>query len=73
MDFQSVLNTFFGLAGTGVLGFVGSIWKEHRQTRLDLDNLRVKVAGEYVTHTQLGEIKETLQRIEDRLNRMVDK
>lgn len=73
MDWQTVFN----LLGTGVLGLVGWFIKD---TKDDLKSItgaladfRVKVAEDYVTHNDLTDIKDSLRRIEDKLDGKADK
>ena len=63
-------------AGT-VLGLVGwfatTTRNEAKDLRSELTTFRLEVAKEYVTHTDLADIKNTLFRIETKLDAKADK
>lgn len=73
MDVQTLIN----LGAGGLLAFVG--WLSKRaitnldKVASDLYAFRLKVAEEYVTHTDLGDIKSTLRRIEEKLDGKADR
>jgi hypothetical protein len=73
MDWQNIMN----LGATVVVGviswFVKSTKDEQKETRHELQNFRLEVAKEYVTHTDLSDIKQTLFRIETKLDAKADK
>lgn len=80
MDWQTVFN----LIGTGVMGLIGYFVKDVRDelraahaanaaTKQTISDFRVKVAEDYVTHNDLGDIKATLVRIEQKLDGKADK
>jgi hypothetical protein len=80
MDWQILIN----IGATIVLGTVGyfvrgnvaeqkEAKREQQETRRELIDLRIKVAQDYVTHAALAEIKNTLIRIEGKLDDKADK
>ena len=73
MDWQPIFN----LLGAGVIAGVGWFLKgvidENKKTAETLGECRLDVARNYVTHGDLGDIKETLRRIEDKLDNKQDK
>jgi hypothetical protein len=72
-EWQPVIN----LGASTVLGIVGWFVKttrdDARQAQRDLNSFQLDVARNYVTHTQLGDIRELLVRIEEKLDRKKDK
>lgn len=80
MDFQTIFNLAVGV-GIPIMGW---LLKSARDAKTDLQQaidgakndltaFRIHVAMNYVTHTDLSEIKQVLQRIEDKLDRKADK
>ena len=73
MDWQILIN----IGATIVLGAVGWFVRgnvaEQKETKRELIDLRVKVAQDYVTHAALSDIKNTLVRIEGKLDGKADK
>jgi hypothetical protein len=73
MDWQPIIN----IGATAVLGFIGWFVKgvkdDQRAHEIALTSFRLEVAKEYVTHTDLGDIKSTLRRIEDKLDSKADR
>ena len=67
----------FNVLGAGVFAAIGWFVKglsdDIKQARQDINDHRVYVATNYVTHNHLADIKEALTRIEDKLDRKVDK
>jgi hypothetical protein len=72
-DWQPVFN----LLGTGVLAVVGyfvtRVIDDNKATAAALAAHQLDVARNYVTHTDLGDIKRTLERIENKLDGKADK
>lgn len=73
MDFQTLINIGASsvLAGIGYLTAAG--WARLRANESALTDLRIEIAKDYVTHTDLREIKEVLVRIETKLDGKADK
>ena len=73
MDWQPVFN----LAGMAVLSAIGWFLKgvidDAKTNREELTAHRLDVARNYVTHSDLGDIKRTLERIENKLDGKADK
>ncbi len=83
-DYQWAIN-LGALTVLGTIGyFVRTLIAEQKQvatqlvsdqkaTARDLSDLRLKVAQDYVTHAALHDIKQTLVRIEEKLDHKADK
>jgi hypothetical protein len=73
MDWQLLINIG---AGT-LLAWVGYMYRdaksEIRENGKSLHALALKVAQDYVTHAALTDIRQTLRRIEDKLDDKADK
>ena len=73
MDWQNVIN----LGATAVVGIIGWFVKSTKEEQRALDTrlteFRLEVAKEYLTHTDLDDIKKTLFRIETKLDAKADK
>ena len=73
MDWQTLIN----LGASGALGavawFVRASLAKQDRTAAELTELRVRVAQDYVTHSHLRDIKDSLIRIEGKLDTKVDK
>jgi hypothetical protein len=73
MDWQNIIN-LGASAVVGIIGwFVKSTKDEQKALREDHNAFRLEVAKEYVTHTDLGDIKQSLFRIETKLDAKADK
>jgi hypothetical protein len=73
MDWQNIIN--MGAATVvGIVGwFVKSTRDEARSQARELTEFRLEVAKNYVTHQDLADIKNTLFRIETKLDAKADK
>ena len=73
MDWQPIIN----IGATGILGLIGwfvkGIKDDQRNIERDLAAFKVEVARDYITHADVSDIKDSLRRIEDKLDRKVDK
>ncbi len=84
MDWQILIN----IGATCVLGVIGYFVKsviddqkevastlvaDQKTAAKDLNDLRIKVAQDYVTHAALRDIKDSLIRIEGKIDQKVDK
>lgn len=69
MDFQTVFNALMALSGAVLL----VLHQRQGRHQAELTEFRVKVAEQYVTHAHLAEIRETLIRIEHKLDGKADK
>jgi len=71
------LQTFYNLGATALLGIVGWFVREIKQGQKEtaeaLAEFRLEVAKDYVTHTDLADIKRLLERIRDMLDQKADK
>ena len=73
MDWQALINLAAGTV-VGVVGwFVKGVKDELREHTHKLNEFRLEVAKDYVTHTDLADIKNTLFRIETKLDAKQDK
>lgn len=73
MDWQGVFN-LLGASATTILGwFANTIWSAHKELRKELNEHRVEVARDYVSHERfsetLSEVKDSLRRIELKIDR----
>ncbi len=70
-------NDFISILLGGAIGLVGMCLKEMysdiRKIQSNINELAVKVAAEYVTKNELNRIYESLERIEDKLDKKLDK
>jgi hypothetical protein len=80
MDPQIVLNWLGGLATLAITGFVSVIWARQEAFRADLVALRqelndfkLKVAENHPTDADMREIRDSLLRIEAKLDLKADK
>ena len=73
MDWQSLLNIGTGTVITLVGWFAKSTRDQAARQEKDLTEFRIEVAKNYVTHTDLADIKNTLFRIETKLDAKADK
>lgn len=80
MDWQSILIAATSI-GTGVVGyFVKQITRELEEAAIKYDKnaaaisaLQLDVAKNYVTHADLSDIKASLLRIEDKIDKKQDR
>lgn len=77
MDFQTLINVGAG-ASLAVMGwFARELWGAVKELRTDLAKLREQLAREYVSKGDfkdaMREIRDALQRIENKLDHKVDK
>jgi hypothetical protein len=77
VDFQTGFNIFVAV-GLPVLGwFARVIWDANKELRGDLSRLREEIPKEYVSKSDfkdyMREIKELLERIDNKLDRKADK
>lgn len=80
MDWQSILIAATSI-GTGVVGyFVKQITRELEEASIKYDKntaaisaLQLDVAKNYVTHADLSDIKASLLRIEDKIDKKQDR
>lgn len=80
MDWQTILTAAIGV-GTSVVGWFvrdikmdidRAIAKQERDSQA-IASLQLDVAKNYVTHADLADIKDSLLRIEDKLDRKQDR
>jgi ubiquinone biosynthesis protein UbiJ len=72
-DWQTYINTGLGAIFVAISAWVKSIHSGIREQEQALAAYKTEVAEKYVTHTALSEIKDTLHRIEDKLDGKADK
>jgi antirestriction protein len=77
MDFQTLINVGAG-ASLAVMGwFARELWGAVKELRADLSRLREELAREYVSKDDfkdaMREIRDALQRIENKLDQKQDK
>jgi hypothetical protein len=77
MDFQTLINVGAG-ASLAVMGwFARELWGAVKELRTDLSKLREELAREYISKADfrdaVREIRDVLERIENKLDRKVDK
>jgi hypothetical protein len=70
MDPQTLFNLTFGIISSGLGWFAKTLYTAVQELRSDLNQLRVKIADDYVP-TQRYEA--TAKRFEDKLDRILDK
>lgn len=73
MDFQTAINLGASAVLAVVGWFVNGVRKDIREGQQALAAFQLKVAENYVTHTDLADIKAMLHRIEDKLDGKADK
>lgn len=73
MDWQNLINLGAGTVVAIVGWFVKGVKDEQKAQSRDLQDFRLEVAKEYVTHTDLADIKQSLFRIETKLDAKADK
>ena len=73
MDWQNLINLGAGTVVAIVGWFVTGGKVEQRSQAHAINEFRLEVAKEYVTHTDLADIKNTLFRIETKLDAKQDK
>lgn len=77
MEWQAVINLGAGAVLSIVGWFVKEVHSVMKEQRRDFEAHKVEVAKEYVTRSHLdgtlGDIKDTLRRIEDKLDGKADK
>jgi hypothetical protein len=73
VDFQTVVNLAVGV----VMPVVGWVLKRQADRDRDFQDFRIEVAKEYVTHQRLErmftDVKDSLSRIEEKLDKKADK
>lgn len=77
MDFQTVINVGAG-ASLAVMGwFARELWGAVKELRTDLSRLREELARDYITkgdfRDAMREIRDVLERIENKLDKKADK
>ena len=73
MDLQSLINTALGLAGATLGWIARTLYAAIRQLEVDLSAHKVEAAKSYVTKADLGHIDEKLTRINDKLDRLIER
>ena len=73
MDWQNLINLGAGTVVAIVGWFVRGVRQDLKDQAQALNAFRLEVAKEYVTHTDLGDIKQSLFRIETKLDAKADK
>jgi Tfp pilus assembly protein PilF len=77
MDFQTVVNVGAGGALAVMGWFARELWGAVKELRTDLSKLREELAREYITKDDfkdaMREIRDALQRIENKLDGKADK
>lgn len=77
MDFQTVINVGAGAALSVIGWFARQLWDAVKELRTDLSRLREELASKYVTKDDfrdaLRDLKDLLQRIDDKLDQKQDK
>lgn len=73
MDWQNLINLGAGTVVAIVGWFVKGVKQDQRDQAQALIDFRLEVAKEYVTHTDLADIKQSLFRIETKLDAKADK
>lgn len=76
-DAIKIISLTVNFIGAVILPIAGFFFTRHAtkigSLEQGLSDLRLKVAEEYVTHSDLSDIKASLIRIEDKLDKKVDK
>ena len=72
-DWQWLINLGAGSVLALISWFATTTRNDSKETREQLTSFRLEVAKEYVTHTDLADIKNTLFRIETKLDAKQDK
>ena len=74
---EPVVHTLIGVVLTGFGWLIKILWDSHKDLDTEVDNLKVKVASDYVKREELrAEFKALfakLDRIENKLDQKVDK
>lgn len=73
MDLQSLINTALGLAGATLGWIARTLYAAIRQLEVDLSAHKVEAAKTYATKGDLGNIDEKLTRINDKLDRLIER
>jgi hypothetical protein len=73
LDWQNIVNLAAGTMVAIVGWFVKGVKDDQRSHAEQLNEFRLEVAKDYVTHTDLADIKQTLFRIETKLDAKQDK
>jgi len=73
MDWQNIGNIAVGAVLTVVGWFVKGVKDDQKAHAAALNEFRLDVARNYVTHSDLSDIKQTLFRIETKLDAKADK
>ncbi len=73
MDWQSLINLGATVLLAAIGWFVRGTISKQEATATALTELRVRVAQDYVTHAHLRDIKDSLIRIEGKLDGKADK
>jgi hypothetical protein len=77
MDYQTLINVGAGTALT-VMGWLArELWGAVKELRVDLSRLREELARDYITKNDfkdaVKDLRELLERIDNKLDRKVDK
>lgn len=77
MDIQTLINLGIGTAVAAIGWFARTLWEADQKLRDDLKQIEVMLPGSYVHkddfRRELGEIKDLLNKIFDRLDSKADK
>jgi hypothetical protein len=77
MDYQTLINVGAGTALTVMGWFARELWGAVKELRVDLSRLREELARDYVPRADfrdaVRELKELLERIDNKLDRKADK
>lgn len=72
-EWQWLINLCAGSVLALIAWFAKTTRADNKEIRDDLTRFRLEVAKEYVTHTDLADIKQSLFRIETKLDAKADK
>lgn len=77
MSAQDVILGLIGLVCTGLGWWMKDIWEAHKQLRAELSDFRESIPQKYIAKADfredMREIKETLQRIYEKLDSKADR
>lgn len=73
MDFQSLINAALAMAGGALGWFARTLYQAIRSLEVDFANHKVEVAKTHATKHDLGLIDSKLDRMNDKLDRLIER
>lgn len=71
MDTQWIINTLFGVVGTGGAWFINNMWRMMQSLQGQVVDLSVQLAKEYITRAEVQRTFESVDKKLDEIQRLL--